>query len=307
MAGVLRPDEIDFSAHMRDTECKAKVRSAAQYEADLLQEFVERPKGERAPTMFSSKLRNVFEFRPGEVTTWAGYNGHRKSMFVGQAIAELCVQRQRSLLASFEMLPSRSLARMAKQFFGMGDPGPTNLRNFAKWTDGKLWLFDHMGRISTDQMIAVCQYFADRLKGQHVVIDSMQFVCASEENLDEQKQFMTDVVRVAQETGLHMHIVAHCKKPQDENKPPTKYDIRGSAAISDQSHNVITVWADKAKKAKVAANSNDEDALAKPDALITIEKQRNAWFEGKLKFWFCETSFRFTDDRTTPIEAWLLD
>ena len=307
MAGILRDDDIDFAAHMRDTDCKAKVRSATAYEADLLQEFIERPKGERPPTMFSSRLRHMFEFRPGEVTVWAGYNGHRKSMFVGQVMAELCVQRQRCLVASFEMSPGRTLARMAKQTFGMQDPGPSSLRHFAKWTDNRLWLFDHMGRISTDQMLAVCQYFADKLQGQHVLIDSMQFVCASEENLDEQKQFMTDIVRFGQETGVHMHVVAHCRKPLNETQVPTKYDIRGSAAISDQAHNVITVWADKAKKDKLLSDPHNEALLAKPDAAVTIEKQRNSHFEGRLKYWFDELSFRFTDERTTPIEPWVLD
>lgn len=307
MAAVLTVDDIDFQAHMRQTDCKAKVRSAAQYEADLQEEFRERPPGSRAPSMISSKMRNVFEFRPAEVTVWAGYNGHRKSMFLGQVVAELCKQQQRSLVASFEMLPSRTLARMAKQIFGLADPGPTNLRNFAKWTDGKLWLFDHMGRITPDQMVAVCHYFSTELKGQQVVIDSMQFVCASEENLDEQKQFMTDMVRAAQETGMHLHVVAHCKKPLDENKPPTKYDIRGSSSISDQAHNVITVWANKTKKAKLQANPHDEEVLALPDAAVSIEKQRNGYFEGRLKYWFDETSFRFIDDRGSPIESWMLD
>lgn len=307
MARVLSADAIDFAAYMRDTECKAKVRSGLDFETDLQAEFAERDRSQRAPTMFSSKLRNVFEFRPGEVTCWAGYNGHRKSMFVGQVVAELCKQRQRCLVASFEMQPSRTLARMARQVFGLHQPRPSDLASFSRWTDGKLWLFDHMGRISTDQMLAVCGYFADELKGHQVVIDSMMMVCASEESLDEQKQFMTDLVRCAQETGLHIHLVAHCRKPSDDSKSPTKYDIRGSAAISDQAHNVVSVWANKDKKARLQANSNDDTALAQPDAVISIEKQRNGHFEGKLKFWFDESSFRFTDDRMAPIEAWSLD
>ena len=30
--------------------------------------------------MFSTKLRDAIDFRAGEVTCWAGYSGHRKSM-----------------------------------------------------------------------------------------------------------------------------------------------------------------------------------------------------------------------------------
>ncbi len=58
MAGILRPDDIDFSAHMRDTECKAKVRSAAHYEADLLQELKNIEAGARVLDRATQAKRN---------------------------------------------------------------------------------------------------------------------------------------------------------------------------------------------------------------------------------------------------------
>jgi twinkle protein len=137
----------------------------------------------------------------------------------------------------------------------------------------------------------------------------MMMVCASEESMDEQKQFMTDLVRLAQETGLHIHLIAHCRKPgsDGESKPPTKYDLRGSAAISDQAHNVITVWSNKPKKAKLDQNPQDIDALAEPDAAVTVEKQRNGRWEGRAKLWFHEPSMRFLDDRMSPVQPYRLE
>jgi twinkle protein len=112
---------------------------------------------------------------------------------------------------------------------------------------------------------------------------------------------------VAQETGLHIHLIAHCRKPQSgEDKPPSKYDLRGSAAISDQCPNVITVWANKAKQAKLESDPHDTVAQAEPDALIGVEKQRNGEFEGRLKLWFHRDSFRFCDDRTSAVEPYSL-
>ena len=155
--------------------------------------------------------------------------------------------------------------------------------------------------------LAVCRYFAEELQGQHVVIDSMMMVCASEEHLDEQKQFVTDLVRVAQETGLHVHLVTHCRKPQQgEDRPPSKYDIRGSSAISDQCPNVVLVWANKAKAAALEKDPHDEAELSKPDALVIVDKQRNGEFEGKVKLWFHPASFRFCDDRITAVEPYHL-
>jgi twinkle protein len=308
MAAVIRPDDIDFGMYMRQTNPQAKVRAASAFMDSLKAKFEDK-RGERKPHMFSTKLRQAIEFRPGEVTCWAGYNGHKKSMFTGQVALDLLVQKQRTLMASFEMDCADTIARMACQAFGVERPAPTSLERFAKWTDGRLWMFDHVGRIGVDECLATCNYFAAKLDGAHVFLDSMMMICASEEKLDEQKQFTTDIVRLAQETGLHIHVIAHCRKPAtgDEGKPPSKYDIRGSAAISDQAHNVITVWSNKAKVAALEKNPYDGDAQAQPDAAVTIEKQRNGKTEGRFKLWFHEQSMRFMDDRTSPVEPYVME
>ena len=306
MAGMI-PDDIDFGAYERGTECRAKVRAASAFADDLAAAFAPHEHGKRDPSMFSTKLRDVLQFRAGEVTAWAGYNGHRKSMFTGQAALDLCVQRQRTLIVSLEMSPTRTLARMVRQAYGLAVPMRHQVDAFSRWSDGRLWLFDHQGRITPRLCMALLRYFADELQGQHVLIDSMMMVCASEEHLDEQKQFTTDLVRAAQETGLHVHLVAHCRKPQaGEDKPPTKYDLRGSAAISDQCHNVVTVWANKPKAQRVQSGQADETDMEQTDALVTVEKQRNGAFEGRVKLWFHEPSMRFTDERATPAEPYVL-
>lgn len=304
----LIPDTLDFAQYARATDAQAKVRKASAFTGDLLAEFVPPARTGRKPQMFSTKLRDRLIFRPGEVTVWAGYNGHRKSMFTGQVALDLCVSHERVLMASFEMSPARTLARMARQAFAHQAPKNELLEGFSRWTDGRLWLFDHVGRITPDQCLAVVRYFAEELQGTQVFIDSMMMVCASEESMDEQKQFATDIVRAAQEYGVHIHLIAHCRKPQTgEEKPPTKYDLRGSAAISDQCHNVCMVWANKSKKAKQEEGGYDLQLGDEPDALLSVEKQRNGPFEGKLKLWFSEDSFRFTDSRTQPAEPYALE
>ena len=304
MANLLAADKIDFNAYMRQTDASVKVRRASEFSEELADEFVERISQPKS-VMFSTKLRDVIEFRPGEVTAWTGYNGHRKSMFTSQVVLDLCVQRERCLLASLEMVPGKTLARMARQAAGVKRPSDAWLMKFNQWTDGRLWLFDHLGRITPDLCIGVCNYFAQELDGRHAVIDSMMMVCASEESMDEQKQFITDLCRLAQETGLHVHLVTHCRKPQTgEDKPPTKYDMRGSAAISDQVSNVITVWQNKPKKAALEKDPNDVRFANEADALVTIEKQRNGSWEGRNQLWFDERALRFMDDRTSPCEPY---
>ena len=303
----LIPDTVDFNAYMRMTEASAKVRKASDFAEDMAAEFAPKERGAVA-CMGSTKLRDKIAFRPGEVTAWAGYNGHRKSMFTGQVALDLCAHGERVLMMSFEMAPQKTLARMAKQCFAVSNPARASLDAFSRWTDGRLWLFDHIGRIGPDQCMAVVRYFAEELNGTQVFIDSMMMVCASEEHMDEQKQFTTDVVRGSQEFGLHIHVIAHCRKPQSggEDKPPTKYDLRGSAAISDQCDNVVTIYANKPKQAKLEKDPNDIAALAEADAIVSVEKQRNGDWEGRAKLWFCQQSLRFSDERMTRNEPYTL-
>lgn len=299
MARVIEPDSIDYAAYERATETRVKVRKASVFGDALKAHFALRDGQSRHAGMTSTKLRGLIEFRPGEVTAWAGYNGHRKSMFAGQVALDLVDSDQRVLIASMEMQPERTLGRMARQANGGRHPAPNWVDQFMRWTDDRLWLFDHMGRITPSACLAVCLYFAEELKGRHVFIDSMMMVCRSEEHLDEQKQFVTDLCRLAQESGLHVHLITHCRKPQTgEERPPSKYDIRGAAAISDQVSNVITVWTKKNKK---------EEAQAEPDVLIGVEKQRNGAWEGKVKLWFDDASLRFCDEQPSvfaPVRAY---
>lgn len=301
---VLKADEINFSEYEWETDCRAKVRSPMSYHDETWGELNPEP-GQQAPSMFSSKLKHYLQFRPGEVTAWAGYSGHRKSMFTGQVGLELGMQGVRALVCSFEMSPAKTLARMARQHTAVARPTEAAFNAFMTRTDGAVWLFDHQGRIDPKRALTVCRYFANELEGSQVFIDSFMMVCGSEERMDEQKQFATDLNRLAQETGLHVHIIAHCRKPAsgDESTPPGKHDLRGSAAITDQCANVITVWANKVKDARLRDNEFDP-IRAEPDAAITVCKQRNSDYEGRMKFWFDRPSNRFTDDPMTYVAPW---
>lgn len=302
---VAESDIVEFEG-FEDVVDRVLLRKATSFLEELQAELAPTTPAFRSPSMFSTKLRHGLEFRHAEVTVWAGYNGHRKSMFTSQVSLDLLAQGQRVMLASFEMEPVKTLARMCRQAWGTKTPTAAQIQVFANWTNGKLWIFDHIGRIQPSKVLAMSRYFQDEMMGHHVVIDSMMMVCRSEESLDEQKQFTTDLVRMVQETKLHAHLVAHCRKPQSgkEDTPPSKYDLRGSAAISDQAHNVVTIWANKAKKAKLESGVCSSDTLAEPDALVSMEKQRNGQWEGRCKLWFDESSLRFCDDGVSAVEPY---
>ncbi|WP_342620839.1 DnaB-like helicase C-terminal domain-containing protein [Rhodoferax sp. GW822-FHT02A01] len=300
----LIPDDIDFEAYLEETEFKAKVQSAAHFAEDVKAELDPRAPESKHPGLLMRKAKGLIHFRPSEVSVWHGFNGHRKSMFTSQVALDLAAQGERVLIASLEMLPHKTMARMTRQGTGLHDPVPELIDRFHEWTDGKLWLFNHVGRISPEKALGLCRYFKDELQGTHIFLDSWMMICNSEERLDEQKQFSTDICRMAQETGLHVHVVAHDRKPSTadgENKVPTRYDIRGSGSISDQASNIFAVWMNKSKFARLDANPNDSEAREQPCAILKCDKQRSGAWEGSLKLWHDPSSLRFCEDRTSPV------
>lgn len=302
----LIPDDVDLSEYMDTPDFVAKVRSASDFREEVKQGLLPEGERQRHPEILIDKAHDTIEFRPGEVTAWVGYNGHRKSMFTSQVALDMAVQDQRALIVSLEMDPANTLQRMVRQATGKAYPSAALIDRFHDWTDGRIWLFDHMGTITVDHAFALCRYFHEVHQGTQVFLDSMMMICTSEERLDEQKKFSTGTLRLALETGMHVHVVTHCKKPQneDDSKVPGRYSIRGSGAISDQAHNTIAVWMNKAKYAKLEQNAGDMEAHAEPCAIVRCDKQRNGKWEGSFKLWNDPSSLRFCGDRISRVEPY---
>ena len=47
--------------------------------------------------------------------------------------------------------------------------------------------------------------------------------------------------------------------------------------------------------------------MDKPDAIVSIEKQRNGAFEGRFGFWFDDRSLRFCDSYMAPVEPYPME
>lgn len=290
MAGVIEPDDIDWQAYMADTDLAQRVRPASAWR-EQTRAYLRGDAGMVGATLPWAKTYDRIRFRGGEVTAWAGYNGAGKSLMLGQVILGFASTNERALIASFEMLPHVTLARMTRQAT-MGDR-PTDLAidTFHRWTDGRLWLYDHQGQVAASQVLAVCRFAAKELDAKHVVIDSLMKCVRGEDSYNEQKDFVDGLCGIARSTGMHIHLVHHMRKGESEAKLPGKHDLKGSGSISDQVDNVALVWRNKGKQSAVQDGENVDPE--KPDALLIIDKQRNGEWEGKIALWFHAPSQQF--------------
>lgn len=287
----LLDDSIDFSEYLDDTDTAHRVRSAGTYEDQVINYF-HGPEGNRGASLPWNKTAGKIGFRPGETTLWGGFNGSGKSMVLGQACVNFCRAGQKVVIASMEMRPMLTLARMCRQEYGR-TPSADAIGQFHRWTDSVLWLYDQLGAVRQEKMLAVLRYCADRLKADHFVIDSLMKCGIGEDDYNAQKHFLDQLTSIGRDTGMHVHLVAHSRKQKDELSPPGKMDIKGTGTMTDQVDNVITVWRNK----KQEEDSRKGIITTDPDCLLICDKQRNGEWEGKIGLFFNQETFAYSDEK----------
>jgi twinkle protein len=291
---------VDFDAYMaqRDKDID-QVREAREYADQLQNEFYgsAEAKGLLLPW---TKVADKWRIRHGELTIWSGYNGHRKSMLTGFVLLSLMKQGELCLVLSFEMMPGKTLARLARQAVGVSKPTPAYLTKFLEFCTDKLWLYDQRGQVTPERVYAVITYCAEVMGIRQFVVDSMMKVVADEDDYNQQKRFtgqLQDLARDLTQGGrpTHIHLITHAKKTGDESKRPGKQDNRGSGTIVDQTDNFAVVFRLPEKK----------EGDTGPDHMLYLDKQRNAddGFEGAVALWFDDRSLQFHEnsfERTQP-------
>lgn len=287
-------DDIDFSAYTEEPE-HHKIKAASDYFADTVSAFYPSNDVTPPPKPLWDKTNGKIAFRTGEVSLWAGINGHGKSMFLSQIELDLMTQGERVLSLSFEMLPVRQMQRMARQAYAGDVPTVGFLEAFHAWTNGRLWMYDHNGAINWMKVMSVCRYAHEQLGITQFVIDSLMKCVRGEADYDAQKDFVNELCAFAQARKVHVHLVHHVRKGEDESKIPGKFDAKGAGAITDMVDNVFIVWRDK------KAERGDKDAN-KPTAMLRCDKNRNGEWEGMLGFWFHPESMQYLErPETIPV------
>lgn len=307
---IISPAEIDFAAYQKKYPEHANVIPAYAY-ADIVEDYFSGNLGTRGMLMPWSKTHGEIAFRPGEVTIWAGVNGHGKSLILNQAVVLQAMKNDEPcVVASMEMKPYKTMARMTRQAAGASVPSSEFIHAFHGWTEGKLWLYDQQDTVQSSRMIAVMRYCHEALthKGQkvnvrHFIIDSLMKCGINVDDYNRQKSFVDELCAFAKDTGIHIHLVAHARKSETERKIVDKFDIKGASEITDQVDNVLTIWRNKRKEEEEVLPNPDPEIMKQPDALLICSKQRHGEWEGRITLWFHRDSMQYVAaDGHRPIE-----
>jgi len=282
-------DSIDFTVYMKATDAKTKVKPVSAFVQDAKDRLRSRSKANRTYLPWP-KCNGSFEFRKGEVTVWAGQNGHGKTGITTQVALSLVGQDEKVCIASFEMRPVTTINLMARQFAGTNPFSPEFQEDsglealdqlydeFGDWTKGRLWLYDQVGTARPDTVLGMVKYCAKELGITHIFIDSMMKVVKAEDDYNGQKDFVDQLCAIAKDEDVHIHLVHHLKKPSKEGDTPDKHDTKGSGSITDQVDNLFMVWRNKPKEDDMKAKGSKSNKQTEPDWYLLCRKQRN--YEG---------------------------
>ena len=288
-------DDLDYSAYLAEPEAKTKVRNASTYSDELIDRLM-KPKELQGVSLPWDKTHDKIRLRRNELTLWPGFNGHGKSLVLNQIMLYAMAQGEKAMIASMEMQPIATLERMCKQAIGLGNPTITEARTFSKWTDGKLWIYDHIGSVHWNNLLGVMRYAASELGITQFIVDSLMRCGIADDDYSGQKAFVDALCTFRLDYDVHVHLVAHSRKREDEYTAPGKYDLKGSGTITDLADNVITVYRNKRKEKSVEGGS--ATYVDEPDVMLICDKQRHFEWEGTVGLWYLKGSQQFVE---TPI------
>lgn len=279
------PDDIDFEKYLTLREY-SDIRSPTHWRDEVAAEFSGNNKtaGELLPW---SKTHEAVQFRPGEVTLWAGINGHFKSFVTGM-VALWMLPTSKVCVASLEMPPQRTLQRMIRQSVGVNDVSEAYQGHFLDWAHGRLWLYDRADEVPVKTILGMISYCATQLGITQVFIDSLMKCGVDEEDKSAVKRFIDQLCQLAKQLKIHIHLVAHMKKGENEYKRPGKFDVFGSSMITNLIDNLCVVHANKLKQEKIQSKQPVDET--EPDITLTWAKQRHGEFEGTFNFWMHKAS-----------------
>jgi len=300
MSLVLTSNDADFATYYAETAPSVHVHSAKTW-ADQLVSLADRPERITGAKLPWKSTHDNIRFREGEVTVWAGINSSGKSQALGNVVLGFCAQDEKSCIASFEMAPIRTLERMQRQAAMCEYPARGFTSRFMDLLEGRLWIYDQMGQVDPKMLFAVIRYCARQLGIKHMVVDSLMKCVRGEDDYNGQKDFVGMLCALAHDENIHIHLVHHVKKGENEDKPPTKWDVKGSGSITDQVDQLIIVWRNKGKERvlqKLASQNApvDDETASKPDALLCVEKNRNGEWEGRIPLWYHPESLQYVGD-----------
>lgn len=260
-----------------------RVSSAMSMAEDLVEYSKDDRKLYGIPTASKGLNKIIKGWRPKEVTVWTGNSGSGKSTQLNLEIINLLKRKEKALSASLEMPPMSYLRWAIMQHTGQMEQSESLIRGTLEEIGHNWYIFNHRGVVVEDVLMDAFEFAARKYGVRHFVIDSLMKVqLKGREELKAEKDFAARLTDFADEFDCHVHLVAHPRKGYKDTDRPDKVDVAGSGNITNQAHNVITMYRYTEEQKKAAYSRGG----SVPDNVLTVKKNREWGMEGSVDFVF---------------------
>ena len=212
-----------------------------------VQSFVQYP--------FEGLNKMTYGLRASELVTFTSGSGLGKTQVIRELIHHLLKQTKDNLgllmLEENPIVTSKGIMSIeANQRLHLPDVHISKeewQKHFDATTGtGRVFLFDHFGSNTIDNIISRVRYLAKGLDCKYIIIDHVSIIVSDQSHGDERKaldEIMTRLRTLVQETGIAMIVVSHLRRPDgkghEEGAVTSLSQLRGSASIGQLSDMVI--------------------------------------------------------------------
>lgn len=278
------------------------LKPAASFRQQVKDRF-RPPGGQLKGYSIGMEKMDHIRFEPSQTSLWTGFNGHGKSLFLNQLmLASVADYDERYIVASLEMLPDRNLCRTARQVKNKVCPEVHEIDHCLDWCGESIQFYDFVGSADVPTMLENFVIGIETLGTTSIIIDSLMKMGLAEDDYSKQKLFVEQMSNFALKYGVHVHIVAHSRKQQDESNVPGKMDVMGAGGMTNIVDNGFTVWRNKGKEKKVNACyltgcTPDDVLLSEKDALVDCWKSRDLGADAEKTYalWFDPLSMQYLE------------
>lgn len=177
---------------------------------------------------------------PCGVTIWSGFPGAGKTTLLRQLACHLLQRDQGVFFASLEEHPKHLLVRLAATAAGVDKLTPNMMQWFIDIYGERLRIWAKVGMAKHRNLLAVMRKLAT--EGiTHSIVDSLMKLDISSQDFEGQRVFANLLAATAAQTRMHVHLVAHPKKPPQADQDPDINDVGGAKEIGGIADNVLFV------------------------------------------------------------------
>ena len=285
-AKVFAPDGIINANTLLDAVLKPITKSFVQYPFEGLNKI-------------------TYGLRPSELVTFTAGSGLGKTQVMREVVHHIIKSTEDKIgllmLEETPVITSKGLMSVeANQRLHLPDVhvSKEEMKTYFDATvgTGRVFMFDHFGSNSIDNIVSRVRFLAKGLDCKYIVIDHISIIVSDQQHGDERRaldEIMTRLRTLVQETGVSMIVVSHLRRPDgkghEEGAATSLSQLRGSASIGQLSDMVIGLERD----------AQNDDPEVRNTTRIRVLKNRFSGITGPC----CDLRYDIDTGRLTEVKS----